>query len=229
MKSVKNLESGGFYLLKGISAANTLFFEDFEEKIKFQKMIEKYLSNMIEIREYCLKPDGWTLLVKLKDERTIKKHFDLMKSGSASKGANFVKIWEKISEMVRIMLSQYSKWANRKRGRIGSLVGNSYQRFYFETGEEALEKLTEMREDKVNLKQPLKRFRPKMKHYDKDGKIASNTWIKTSRMVQEKLISLQEIGLNSLILWEASLVMVSKLVEFTLNLHITKKSTKFST
>ena len=41
---LNKLEEGGFYLLKGVATANTLFFEDKEEKLKFQELINFYIG-----------------------------------------------------------------------------------------------------------------------------------------------------------------------------------------
>lgn len=228
MKNVKKVECGGFYLLKGIASANSLFFEDRSEKLYFQKLGNNLLESVMEIREYCLTAEGWMIVVKLKDKRTIKKHFDILKANSPSKGERFVKIWEMISELVRMWLNRYSKWVNRKRVRIGSLVGGVYERYYFDTGEEAIKKIEEMRNQKIESSQITERFRANMRYYKKREFSGKNEWIKTSGMVQrgEKLV--QEIGFECLYLWELSLIVASKMVDFTKNLHVPKNSSKSS-
>lgn len=226
MKKVKEIESGGFYVLKGISAGNTHMFEDVEEKLKFQWLVNIYLGKLMEVREYCLTEDVWMMVVKLKSKETIRKYFEEYKSNSETKGEQFVESWQQISEMVRICLNQYSRWVNYKRGRIGSLVGKSYERYYFETGEEAITWIGEMREGKVEKSQPKVKFQPMEQYYDKASMEGENMWVRTSKMVQEGKKMAEEIGLKCLYLWELSYSVASDLVESTLKLHKLKNFQK---
>lgn len=219
MKMLNKLEEGGFYLLKGVATANTLFFEDKEEKLKFQELINFYIGSLMEIREYCLTNDGWALVVKLKSKSTIYREFKKLKAKSPSEGSRFVKVWERVSEAMRMCLNHYSRWANKKRNRVGSLVGSPYQRYYFDSGLEAVEEINKIRNSKIRPSQPEKRFRPVMRYYVVKGTTGLNSWISTSKMVQNGKKLVHEIGLKCLILWELSLSVASKLVESTLILH----------
>ena len=224
MQVLKKIESGGFYLLKGVACANTLFFEDKEEKLKFQILANQYIGSLMEIREYCLTSDGWVLVVKLKSRTTIKRNFQKLKINSPSKGEGFVKVWEQVSEMVRMWLNHYSRWANNKRGREGSLVGKPYERYFFDSGEEAVQVIEDMRDSKIDVGQTKKRFRPMKKYYEIKGMRGLNSWIRTSKMVQSGRKVVQEIGLKCLYLWELSLSVASDLVQNTKNLHNCQKS-----
>lgn len=228
MIGLKKIESEGFYLLKGIAAANTLYFEDKIEKLKFQELGNYYIGSLMEIREYCLASDSWVFVIKLKDRRTISKHFEKLKINSPSRGVQFRQVWEKISEAIRMWLNHYSRWANMKRGRVGSLVGSPYQRYFFESGEEAIMEIEKMREIKIGFSQPKRRFRPNMKNYKIVGMKGLNSWLRTSKMVQLGEIGAQEIGLKCLYIWELSLSVASSLVEKTLKIHNFQNSTKSS-
>ena len=125
-----------------------------------------------------------------------------------------------------MFLNRYSGWANRKRGRIGNLVGKTYERYYFDSGEELLKKVEEIRESRVEMGQPNRRFRPMKKYYNKRGMMGKESWVRTSKMAQKGKILVKEIGLKCLCLWEMSLSVALILVEATIKLHTRKKSYK---
>ena len=122
-------------------------------------------------------------MIKLKSRTTINRNFQRLKINSPSKGSRFVKVWEQVSEMIRMWLNHYSRWVNIKRGREGSLVGRPYQRYYFETGEEAVKAINAIRDSKLDLGQSKKRFRPMKKYYIVKGMNGLNSWVRTSKMV----------------------------------------------
>lgn len=219
MKRLKEMKGQGFYLLEGLATANTLFFEDSLEMEKFQRLTDYYLKSFFYIKEYCLNEDGWRMLVKVKDSRTIESNFNIFKSKSKSRKTTFEETWEKLSEMIRICLNQYSRWVNLKRGRTGSLVGEVYKRYYFENLEEAISEITNLREAKIDLSQKVERFRPDKSHFDCDKEISKNQWYRTSKLVQEEKKLVQEIGLKCLYLWEVTDSVVQDLVNFTRQLY----------
>lgn len=215
MIQLKEMTAKGFYLLEGKASANTLTFEDKLETDFFRNLINKRLSKYLIIKEYCLKPDGWLLIVKIRDKRTIMKNYQKERSTSTSKKEGYQEVWRILSEKMRLCLSHYSRWANQKRGREGRLVKNEYKRYLFESTQEALDKIEEMRGNKVNLSQPQLRFRFDEKFYDQGNEIKQNPWAITSKMVQNGEISRQKIGLRLLYLWEPTDVVLQILIDFT--------------
>lgn len=225
MKKLKKMEEKGFYLLEGVAAANSQLFEDFEEMNKFQSMVNRYLSDYMYIKEYCLKPDGWRMIVRIKDQRTVNTHFEAFKSNSKNRVHAFSELWEKLSEMVRICLNQYARWVNLKRNREGKLFGKTYKRSYFESMEEAKKEITNIRDEKIELSQRNPKFRPDEKYYDESGEIGKNSWITSSKMVQLGKVILQEIGLKCLYLWEIADSVLHELVTFTIAIYEVQKTT----
>lgn len=224
MKKIKKMEEKGFYLLEGKAAANSLLFEDREEMIKFQLMVDRYLSKYMYIKEYCFKPEGWRMIVTIKDERTVNNHFEEFKSKSKTKKNSYSELWEKLSEMVRICMNQYAKWINQKRDREGKLFGKTYQRTYFESMEEAKNEISDIREEKIIVSQRNSKFRPNYKYYDNDQEISRNPWCRSSKMAQLKIVSVQEIGLKCLYLWDITDSVLQDLVKFTKSIYEIKKT-----
>lgn len=226
MRKIKELNGKGFYLLEGNAAANTLLFEDLDEMRMFQVMANRYLADFMYIKEYCLRPDGWQLIVKVKDERTVEKQFEIYKSSSKCRNKTFGECWEKLSEMIRIWQNQYARWTNLKRGRRGSLFGNVYKRFYFETKDEALMRIDDLRNENIEIGQKESRFKPDRNFYDRNKEISKNEHMKSSLKVQKGVVLVQEIGLTCLFLWELSDSVVQDLVNFTFKMYNPNKSQK---
>lgn len=219
MIELLEMKSSGLFLLRGRATANSNYFENSEEKQKFKVMANQYLGNYMRIMEYNLKRDGWEMVVKIRNKATIKKYFELWRFSGKSKKQNYKEIWKILSEMVRVWLNQYSNWANRQKGREGSLVAEKYQRFLFDSETEAMNHITEMREDKIKVGQGVKRFRPRHRDYDKDGQIRKNGWVSTSKLVHSGDISRQKSGLKRLYLWGSLMSVLRKFVLFTKSLY----------
>lgn len=219
MIRLKEMTCKGFYLLKGKAAANSLIFEDKSETDKFRKMVHSYLSPYFVVKEYCFKPDGWMLIVKIRDKRTILSRYLKKRKNSKSKKDPLTKVWQILSEQVRLWLSHYARWANIKRGREGTLVKNVYERYLFESTEEALSKINEMRNNEVDLSQPHPRFRGNLENFDNDNLIELNPWSISSKMAQLGQILRQIIGIRLLYIWVPTDVVLQKLIKTTIENH----------
>ena len=140
MKETNSLIPGGIFLLKSHSCGNTCFFESQEEIKLFKRLLKINLKKYLRIHHVVLGIEGYQMLVKVKDSRTLISNYqkELSRSGKTIKPIYLEEPWRIISEKIRIMHSVYAKTINKLRERTGVLVKSKYRRYYFESVNEAI-------------------------------------------------------------------------------------------
>lgn len=222
MMKLKQMKSGGIYLLKGKASANSLFFENKKDMALFRSTANRYLSKYFKIMEYNLKPDGWQLVIRVRDERTIKTHYNIFRKKSKSKKAGLTTLWRILSEMVRVWQSLYVRIFNKRKGRSGGLVGVSYERYVFQSSEEATKYIEKMRSSDLPKEQNNRAYYPNIRQFDIDRSIKRFKWNISSEMFQKGLVSKQKICINCLTKWNLDSHVVHDKFTASAKLHMTK-------
>lgn len=123
-------ETGKMYHLynRGNNREN-LFYKK-ENYHYFIRQFDKYLSNFVDVYAYCLLPNHFHFLIKIKDEDEIIRHLvSLPKyrdaiAQSDSISFPFSKI---ISEQFRRFFISYSQAINKQENRVGSLFQKHFK------------------------------------------------------------------------------------------------------
>lgn len=118
-KNIFPLEPNGFYHIynRGINGGQ-LFFND-QNYAYFLKLIRDKISPVAEIHSYCLLQNHFHLLVKIRDEHTIRKVF-IEKEKRA--------IHSIISQQFSNTFNSYSQAINKHFGRTGKLFELPFRR-----------------------------------------------------------------------------------------------------
>ncbi len=134
MKNTHELKAGGFYLFESLSSANSIYFRNNEEIGIFKTLIFRYLKNYVEVHKLFVDSTGYQLVVRIKQDRTIKKNYqeECSKKGKFPRLDLINEPWKIISEKMRIFKSTFVKAVNKLRGREGVLVKHKYKKYYFE-------------------------------------------------------------------------------------------------
>lgn len=130
----------GIYLFKSESCGNTCFFESIEEIKLFKRLLIIHLKKYIKVHNVLLKLDGYQMLVKIRDSRTLVANYkkEKYRTGAEIKQIFINEPWRIISEKMRVVHSVFAKTINKLRERTGVLVKSSYERFLFDSLEEAI-------------------------------------------------------------------------------------------
>ncbi len=166
MKKLKKIQAGGFYIFRGRASADSSFIESVSEAQKFWTYFSYYLNDYLKIYEYALNQDGWIMIVKIQSAEELSNKNPFYSDSIA---------WRMISEQVRKALSSYVLAVNRSRGRTGSLVHSSYERFYFSSLTEAKSEIAKVRKRALRLGQWNKKYRGKPRHYQIDKRTAKGS------------------------------------------------------
>lgn len=163
------MQGGCFYLFQGKASANSLFIEDLKEAKQFIILANYYLKGYLKIHEYLLTMDGWNFIVRLNSDQEI-----LSKALIGDETMDDT-VWRIISERMRIILSTFVRFTNKKQGRTGSKVHSSYERFIFSTLSEAKSYLELMRKGEIKLCQRKKKYRGQKSHYEVPEKLGKGS------------------------------------------------------
>lgn len=139
MKNIKDLVTGCVYLFKSLSCGNSCYFETEDEILEFKKLFNRHLNKYVSIHSLQLNIEGYRILVKVKDKRTIISNYRMERilSGKEINEVFISEPWRIISEKIRIIHSLFVRKVNKLRERSGVLVKKSYERYYFDSLEEA--------------------------------------------------------------------------------------------
>ncbi len=146
MKDTHEIKAGNYYLFESLSCANASYFDSDEEIKIFNSLMDKYLSQYLEIHRTFIDKTGYQILVRVRQDRTIKKNYvrRCRLKNTEVKIEFLNKPWKIISEMMRLFKSLYVRAINRIRGREGVLVKHNYKKYYFENKAEYEEYVSRM-------------------------------------------------------------------------------------
>lgn len=118
------LETGKMYYLynRGNNREN-LFYKK-ENYFYFLRQFDKYLSNFLEVYAYCLLPNHFHFLIKVKEEDEILQHLASLKDLPSVDVENIPII---ISDKFRLLFMSYAKAINKQENRVGSLFQKNFK------------------------------------------------------------------------------------------------------
>jgi REP element-mobilizing transposase RayT len=90
----------------------------------FIRQFDKYLSNFVDVYAYCLLPNHFHFLIKIKDEEEIRQHLAITDAIALSDSIGYSK---KISEQFRRFFISYSQAINKQENRVGSLFQKHFK------------------------------------------------------------------------------------------------------
>lgn len=199
------MEAGKHFLIESCASANSVYFETDKMAKLFFRYYNYYLKDYLQVEEYVLNQSGWAMLIKVKSSKTIRKYYN--SEGQQSKKDKYPKaIWQILSERVRLFISTYVRMSNKILGRKGSLVGQKYGRYKFESIEEARTYISTIRNDRHELHQVKEKYRGMKEHFRMSGTIQTNPlrnskWLdklKTRERIREEVGKI--FGVDSLVL-----------------------------
>ena len=199
MKQIKELQAEHIYQINGTSSANSAFFENEGECKEFLRLADEYLGGYMSINCFQHNRDGWVMIITTKDVKSIRAAYKVRRalSDKCKPECELNETWRILSDTVRIWLSTYVKWKNRQSNRTGGLVSANYERYVFESVEEANARRLEMEEQRVDQAQARKRYRPSGKLYNVTKKRMRNSIYMCCKALEadEKV---RELGLKCL-------------------------------
>ncbi len=214
------MKANRIYLIRGSSAANSPFFECENDCKYFLQLVDRFLKSYLHVNCFQNNKDGWVMIVTTKSADDIRQAYKARraKSKKCKKRCEHKEVWRMLSDQIRILLSTYVKTTNRITGRKGGKVRCNYERFVFESVEEALQTKEMMDSQRYEQAQPMKRYRPARKLH-KIGKQLGRVspYLSCAALVVPK--KLAELGLQCLDLMVFVSDVLRQLIEGTIQHH----------
>ena len=214
MRKIKQIGANGFYIFHGEVAANSNFIETLDEAKQFLIYANFFLKDYLTVYEYVITRHEWHMIVKLNSKE------DLLACDTSGEGGEFEDdmVWRIVSERMRLFLSNYVRCVNRMRGRSGTLVHSSYQRYYFETLTEAKTVIDSIRKQSFRFYRRKRKYRGLKKHYKIPRKLGRGSIFLCSRELKKE----DKVGRNFLenqYLNGLEDLVLSNLINLTLKSH----------
>jgi len=214
MKRVKKLQEKGFYILEAKNAANTHFIENEREVDQFLIFANSHFREFVDIYDYCITPTGWHLLIRIKNSSAIISAYETIQY-RRNKTARLQNVNLILSNQVRMLRLRMTRWTNKKRGRKGNASMQVFRKYILDTLEEGLEQIQNVRNQGINLEQPLEKYQA----------LADNYEIKDyDHQVKQKMSSKNRVGkrssfLKCLRLGDYVTTHLEKWIKATLEMH----------
>ncbi len=213
MKRVKKLQEKGFSILEAKNAANTHFVENEREVDQFLIFANSHFRQFVDIYDYCITTTGRHLLIKIKNSSTIISAYETIQL-RRNKTARFQNVNLILSNQVRMLRLRMTRWTNKNRGRKGNASIQVFRKYILDTLEEGLEHIQNVRNQGINLEQPLKKYQS----------LADNYEIKDIDQVKQKMSSKNRVGkrssfLKCLRLGDYVTTHLEKWIKATLEMH----------
>lgn len=209
MLKTKKLCGNSIYLLRGLPSANSHEIISKSEIKIFLRFFNRFLKNYVRILEYSICKDGWEILVKIKDLRTLRKYIS-----KDSKCKNCIK-WDAgriIGERIRIFRLQLRKKLNKLRGRKGNCTHCSYEKFKFKSKYELHKVIIRLRNGDNFKGQFSTEFLASSKKYDSNGEIKSDELNGMSLLTS---FAIRELGYHTLCEYHNFKLKILKLLDYS--------------
>lgn len=120
------LEADCVYHIYNRGVNGESIFTSKDNYLYFLEKIKKYLLGVCDVYSYCLLPNHFHLLLKVKDETTLKNlvkvsNLDKVESGLHSSNQIF-------SKQFSLVFNSYSQAFNKQKGRHGPLIESPFKR-----------------------------------------------------------------------------------------------------
>lgn len=191
------MEANHIYLIRGASTACSPFFESVEHCRLFLRLADRFLSDYLRITSFQNNRDGWAMIIATRSADEIKRAYLARRACSqkCKKEYEFSEVWQMLSDQIRILLSTYVRTTNFSTGRTGAKVRRRYERYVFESEEEALAARKSLESEYYKLRQPSKRYRPRKKSHKMRKKLLRKSVYASSRLLAIPA-KLRELGLG---------------------------------
>lgn len=208
------------YLIRSASTANSPFFETEADCKLFLRLADRHLSQFLSINRYQNNRDGWVMIITTASEEAIRLAYKArrVRSKKCKPECAFTEVWRMLSDQIRIFLSIYVKTTNELTGRSGTKVRCRYERFVFESTEEAKEISDSLDREFYDQAQNKRRYRPTWRQHEIRKRLLQTSIYISCALLGAKEKAM-ELGMRCLVLCDFTQTVVRQLIKSTYKHH----------
>jgi REP element-mobilizing transposase RayT len=133
MKNYRStLEPDGVYHVYNRAHGKEKLFIESTNYHYFLKLFKEYIHPIAEVYAYCLMPNHFHVLLKIKSEEELNDYFNVAWARKSEKSRNF-STERKITQQFSNFFNAYTKAYNKFYGRLGGLFISNYRRIKIES------------------------------------------------------------------------------------------------
>lgn len=120
------LPDGVYHVYNRANGSEKLFLNEMNYQY-FLKKFKEYIYPIAEIYTYCLMPNHFHVLLKIKSEDKLKQYFEIAWEHKSKSSKSFP-IDKKVTQQFSNFFNAYTKAFNKFHGRLGGLFISNYRR-----------------------------------------------------------------------------------------------------
>ena len=122
------LEPDSFYHIYNRGINSCKIFDSEENYLFFLEKFSKYMNGVADVYAYCLMPNHFHFLVKIKSESEIKTFIKVLNFDKVNSGKGLHSFDSLISKQMGKFISSYSQAYNKVTNRHGALMESPFKR-----------------------------------------------------------------------------------------------------
>lgn len=117
---------GVYHVYNRANGSEKLFLQDMNYRY-FLKKFQEYIHPIAEVYSYCLMPNHFHVLLKIKSEEELNMYFDEAWNHKSKRTKSFP-LEKKVTQQFSNFFNAYTKAFNKFHGRLGGLFISNYRR-----------------------------------------------------------------------------------------------------
>ncbi|TRX00597.1 transposase [Flavobacterium gawalongense] len=156
---VQNLEPDCFYHIYNRGINSNKIFENQENYVFFLKQFSKYVLGICDVYGYCLMPNHFHFVLKIKSESKIKSFAKVPNFDKTLQNQGLHSFSSIASKQISKFISSYSQSYNKVNNRHGALLESPFKRKKIETEEYLRNLMIYIHQNPIELKIDFKTYK----------------------------------------------------------------------
>lgn len=202
-KKVKWFQPNQIGLVQGAAVARNLMFENKADHELFLRLFDRYVGPMAELIQYNLNATCWMLLLRFRDQKTIRRAYlkQRSKSAKANPESTLTDVSRMISEHFRLFLSRFVFESNKMLNKQGTRVKHRFQKYEINQSSTYIASFKQLSQRIEVLEQRLEKYRADKRAYNTlENETSKNPVWKTGNWMYKHAIERHAIVDNFLII-----------------------------
>jgi putative transposase len=154
---IQNLEPDCFYHIYNRGVNGDKVFQENDNYMFFMAQFLKYLSNVCDLYAYCLMPNHFHFLIKIKSQAELFKFFEEQNKRSNNKGLHSMESLP--SKQLSKFISSYTQAYNKVFERHGPLFESPFKRKKIDSEQYLMNVIVYIHQNPIDIKKDFKNYK----------------------------------------------------------------------
>lgn len=154
---MQNLESDCFYHIYNRGVNGNKIFEEEENYMFFMNKLAKYLQNVCDVYAYCLMPNHFHFLIKIKSNQELLNFAN--KERKLPKNSGLHSLQNLASKQISKLISSYTQSYNKVYNRHGPLFESPFKRKKIDSEQYLKNVIIYIHQNPIEIKRDFKKYK----------------------------------------------------------------------